>query len=369
MNHSEKKDIKNLTNELFAILGTPFSNENNLKNIQDFNIDKLFDFAFKNRVALLMFEKCEANGIHLSNKSLENFNKLKERRKNTDKVLLKITHLLDKKYKNQWAFFKTIKPFSSTPNDTDWFPFDTKKHKEMCDVLLENGFEFLENAPLQLTLIDKSGSGIANSDKRGGVWYIDCYRAPGADYFKYLDPKKMENYLERTVDNIKDLPILGSEAELCAICFHNVFPEKTYSIESFYLILHYLLELETNNKISNFVNAAKDNHVTKAISVNFRLTAALHLEHFGYVPEVLQKLIEEFDQCSYEEKHFKTEDCLPYNFSLKAFWSVFFEKLYDPISLKSLFVQFFHMLNPIFFAGVVKIIWQRSKKGGIYKQM
>ena len=60
-----------------------------------------------------------------------------------------------------------------------------------------------------------------------------------------------------------------------------------------------MLELETSNKISNFVNAAKDNHVTKAISVN--TTAALHLDHFGYNEELLQKLIKEFDQCSYEE--------------------------------------------------------------------
>ncbi len=32
-------------------------------------------------------------------------------------------------------------------------------------------------------------------------------------------------------------------------------------------------------------------------------------------------------------------------------------------------VQAAHMLNPLFFADVVQIIWRRTRKGGVYEQM
>jgi hypothetical protein len=370
MSAKKGKANKDQVAKLFSFLGSPFVEEPGNKTLKSSEIDDLFELSFENRVALLMLNKCFDHGIELSVLAKKNHQKLLERRAQTDEILKKLTRLLDENYKDQWAFFKTVKPFASTPNDTDWFPFDTKKHAEMCDVLLANGFEFLENAPLQLTVIDQSGVGLANSDKRGGVWYIDCYRAPGADYFKYLDPKKMSRHLERTTDGVTGLPILGAEAELCAICFHNVFPEKTYSIESFYLICHYLLDLGKNNRIDDFLEAAKYNHVGKAVSVNLRLTALIHTKYFGFVPKVIEDLLAIFNDCDYEESNFqKQDDLLPYNFSGRSFWAVFFAKLKDPIAFRSLFVQFFHMLNPVFFAGVIKIIWQRSRKGGIYKQM
>ena len=70
----------------------------------------------------------------------------------------------------------------------------------------------------------------------------------------------------------------------------------------------------------------------------------------------VEKLLKEFPQESGEKERFNQTQNLPYDFSKLCFWRCFFQKLKDPISFRSLFVQFYHMLNPVFFWGVVRIL-------------
>tara|TARA_B100001093_G_scaffold445692_1_gene449462 strand:- start:6507 stop:7613 length:1107 start_codon:yes stop_codon:yes gene_type:complete len=368
MNPNQKK--LHQLEQMFQVIGSPFLEISGSKYPSTQEIDDLFEFSFENRVGLLFLDKCRQKGIELSEKGSENLQKLEKRRSDTDDILIKLGKILDEVHAGEWVYFKTLKPFPSTPNDTDWFPFDERDHSWLCDHLLKSGFKFLEWAPLQTTLIDESGDGQADSDKRGGVWYIDCYRAPGADYFKYLDPAKMEKYKKEVLVNGHKLPGLESSAELSAICFHNVFPERTYSVETFYLILHYLKDIEANNKLTEFVKVVRENHVTCAVSANLAVTKALHEKHFGSVPPIFHDLLKRFNARSSEEKSvIKTNHYLPYNFQNSCFWICFLEKLKDPVSFKSLWVQAIHMLNPAFAWGALKIIWKRTRPGAIYKQM
>ena len=357
---------------MFKVIGSPFNNDANiLTEIPSSNaIDDLFDLSFKNRVGLLFLQRCIELGIPLSETGKRNYQKLNQRREDTEDMLIKLTRTLDAVYEDQWVMFKTVKPFPSTPNDTDWFPFNIKDHKWLCEHLLNSGFTFLEEAPLQTTLIDESGVGQAHSDKRGGVWYIDCYRAPGADYFKYLDTAKLKCHFTRIEIKGSWIPILKAPAELIAICFHNVFPERTYSIESFYLILHYLKEINKEKKgIEDFLSTVHENHTSQAVYANLIITASLHQHHFGYTPELINYLLAEFSHTDKEALNLeKNNFTLPYNFTNTCFWRCFFEKLKDPVSLKSLFIQGFHMLNPIFLWGVIKILKQRLSGQGIYEQ-
>ena len=366
MNNIEKIKKQEM---LFNIIGSPFidTNNNSLPGAKE--VDDLFDFSFENRVAMLFLERYVELGGVLSDTGKFNLEKLRKRRRDTDDVLSKVTDVLDLKYKGEWTFFKTIKPFPSTPNDTDWFPFDVSKHQEMCDHLIANGFTYLEWAPLQTTLIDDAGVGIADSDKRGGVWYIDCYKEPGADYFIYLDPKKMKRHLVYEDIDGRKMPNLKASAELSAICFHNVFPERTYSIETFYLVLHYLNVIQETNDIDNFIETVKENFVGRAVSSHLAITQALHEQYFGTKVQLVEELLKHFPDEKIESSNYSREALLPYNFSKMSFWRCFFQKLKDPISFRSLFTQFYHMLNPVFFWGVVKILKQRMSKGGTYKQM
>lgn len=353
---------------LFEVLGSPFTDQR--RSPTEKEADEYFDVAFKNRVALWFLERCREEGIPLSEAAVRNHARLEERRIKTEAVVVRLTKVLNEAAPGEWVLFKSIKPFPSTPNDTDWFPFSKKDHQRLVNHLLENGYVFLEKAPLQTTLIDEGGVGITDSDKRGGVYYIDCYQIPGADYFVYLDPSKLRRHLieERVAGEV--VPALAAAAELSAISFHNVFPERTYSIESFYLILHYLEELERTGAIGDFVDTVRENYIERAVSANLAVTAVLHQKHFNTVPKVVGQLLAVFPQ---EQREGGRLECagfaLPYNFSVACFWRTFLAKLRDPVSLRSVFVQLANMLNPIFFADVMLLIWRRTRRGGVYKQM
>lgn len=369
MTASKEKKLEQLK-QMFHVIGSPFANNKDVTLPTMEAIDELFEFSFENRVGLLFLQQCKDLGAELSPAGQENYKKLDQRRSDTEDMLIKITGLLNEIHKDNWVMFKTVKPFPSTPNDTDWFPFDEKDHPRLCQHLLDSGFSFLEEAPLQTTLIEDSGVGTADSDKRGGVWYIDCYRAPGADYFKYLDPAKMKRHLIQTEVKGVMIPNLASPAELTAICYHNVFPERTYSVESFYLILHYLKDMQDKNLIDDFIATVNENFVPRAVSANLAVTRALHKHHFGFVPSILDELLNIFDKSIGEEVTLNSDNYyLPYNFNNSCFWLCFLEKLRDPISMRSIFVQAFHMLNPAFGWGALKIIWKRTRPGSIYKQM
>jgi len=151
---------------------------------------------------------------------------------------------------------------------------------------------------------------------------------------------------------------------------HNVFPEKTYSIETFYLIMHYLAEIERRGQRDEFIAAVRNNCCARAASANLAVTAALHQRHFDFVPEPLTALLTAFPSGRAEGRLLASgERSLPYNFSNTCFWLVFVEKLRDPISIRSACVQLLHMMNPFFFFYVMRIIWKRTRGGGIYKQM
>ena len=362
------KLTKNEYQIIFDTLGSPFCRKKIIKLPPPGYVDKYYKFLFKNRIALYFFEEIKKNGFIFKGNLNENYKQLKKRRLNTNEILVKLTNILNKKYQNQWVFFKTLKPFPSTPNDSDFILFDVKKHDQMCKYLISEGFSLLEKAPLQTTLIDDSGKGLANSDKRGGVWYIDCYKEPGADYFIYMDVEKLKNFKNFKKINGKEIPTLDVCAELSAICFHGIFPERTYSIETFYLILYYLKEIKTDNKVMLFVDFVKNNNMKSAVAANLILTNKIHniffLKNLDIVDEVLSNLE------TYNVMKNKFEYSFPYHFSKRLFFKVLFEKLKEPKSFISLLNQFFHMLNPFFLIGVFIVLYKRLfKKGGIYKQM
>ena len=353
---------------LFRVIGSPLGGEPYVPESEQ--VDPYFDLAFENRVGLLFLERCVDLGVVLSPRMRANYDRLVERRRKTEEVMVRLAEALDHVARGEWVLFKSIKPFPSTPNDTDWFPFDRRLHDKLCVHLLGSGFRLLEKAPLQTTLIDARGIGLTHRDKRGGIYYIDCYQIPATDYFVYLDPKKMRKHLTHRQVAGHQLPALASVAELAAIMFHNVFPEKTYTIESFYLLLHYLAEIDGEGQMEKFIGTIRENSMEHPASANLAVTAALHQRHFCMVPGVLGKLLEVFPSARSEGRNL--EACafrLPYDFSAGCFWRTFAEKLRDPVSLRSVFVQAFHMLSPIFFYDVMQTIWKRTRKGGIYKQM
>jgi hypothetical protein len=332
-------------------------------------IEQLTEFAFKSRVGLLFLEECLRLGVELGPQALELHESLSRRRESTDAVVLRLAEKLDQVARGEWVLFKSIKPFASTPNDTDWFPLEPRRHAELVEHLQTGGdFKLLEVAPLQTTLIEAAGEGVTDTTKRGGVYYIDCYICPSTDYFIYLDPRRLREHLSVADVAGRAVPILAPHAELVAIMFHNVFPERSFSAESYYLVKGYLDLIEHAGTMHRFLEVCRDQKAEFAVACNLAATRAIDRSHFGINDGRLSDLLAELGHRDLELRGFDPLGAFPYEFSNRVFWRTFLSKQRDRTSFRSTLNQALHMLNPVFFVDVVRIIWRRTVRGGVYEQ-
>lgn len=352
---------------IFQTIGWPIGTGTRIP--QSDAIEEMTDFAFKSRVGLLFLDECLRRGVALGPKAIQLHESLMTRRSATDRVVAKLARRLDEVAVNEWVLFKSIKPFASTPNDTDWFPFDARRHKELVDHLTaDGGFRWMEDAPRQTTLIEEKGQGITDHTKKGGVYYIDCYVAPSTDYFIYLDPRRMRNHTEHVDIDGYPVPILKPHAELTAILFHNVFPEKTFTIESYYLIKRYLDLIEASGSFDEFVEVSRDQKVEYACAANLLLARSIDDAQFGLKDPRIDFVLAALGYGHLQIADFDPLGSFPYAFPAKVFWRAFLSKQRDRTSFLSTLNQAVHMLSPFFFADVVRIIWRRTVKGGVYEQ-
>ena len=351
---------------MFSTIGSPVGTGTTVPSTE--TLEDLTEFAFKSRVGLLFLDECLRRGAELGPAARELHQSLSRRRQATDAVMVKLARRLDEVAAGEWVLFKSIKPFASTPNDTDWFPLDPRRHSELVEHLQSDGeFKLLEVAPRQTTLIAAEGAGQTDTTKRGGVYYIDCYRYPSTDYFIYLDPRRLRAHVRHTQVLGYTVPVLAPHVELIAIMFHNVFPERSFSIESYYLIKSYLDQMEEAGLLEAFVPLCREHKVEHAVAANLAAVKGIDSAHFSVedprVTSVLDDLAPGFVLPGFDPR-----GVFPHEFSNRVFWRTFASKNRDRTSLQSSLTQAAHMLNPVFFADVVRIIWRRSVKGGVYEQ-
>lgn len=356
-----------MTRLIFHTLGWPIGTGSYVPTPSE--LEGVVEYAFKNRVGLLLLERCLERGVDLGKKATVMHESLRDRRLATNAVVVRLARRLDEVAKGEWVLFKSIKPFASTPNDTDWFPMDPSRHGELCDYLVATGdFLFFEKAPRQTTLIEKGGRDHASTTKRGGIYYIDCYSVPSTDYFVYLDQRRLRNEMSSsTVDGYR-VPVLTAPAELAATMFHNVFPERSFSIESYYLIKCYLAEIASEGRGADFVRLCRSQRMELAASCNLWLTRKIDREVFGADPDAEANCIEEALGRSVTISGFDPVGRFPYEIPNRWFWRVFLSKQRDPTSLKSSLVQAAHMANPVFLSDVLRVLWRRCVRGGVYAQ-
>jgi hypothetical protein len=327
------------------------------------------EYAFKSRVGLLFLDECIKKGVKLGPEASELHTSLTRRREATDRVVVQLARKLDEVARGEWVLFKSIKPFAATPNDTDWFPFDPARHSELVDHLCRDGeFTLMEVAPRQTTLVESSGVAVTDTTKRGGVYYIDCYVYPSTDYFIYLDTTRLRPHLRWTEVDGYPIPVLSPEAELAAVMFHNIFPERSFTPESYYLAKAYLDRILSESSLDSFVDVCRDHRMEYAAACNLALVRDVDAQQFGTVDDRVGYLLHALGYESLQIGDFDARGHMPYQVPNSAYWRAFASKNRDATSLRSSFVQLAHMLNPIFFADVVKIIWRRSVRGGVYEQ-
>jgi hypothetical protein len=356
--------IRSITQELIGLIGSPFANEELSGFPSDRLLLQIYEKAFCDRVAPLYLHKFRHKDW--SAELEEHFQAVKNREGVTLKVLADLAYNLNEWDKNGYVIFKSIKPYPAIPNDTDLLIFGGKKEfNSTLEHLYKLGYVFHEWAPMQTTLYDPRGKGKIGAGKKGGTYYIDVYQEISTDYVCYLSEKAIKPLVEVREINSVPVKILRPEPELAVILFHNVFPERTFQLEHFYMPLYYLSDPKFD--IDLFARFTERNRMTYAVKTNLSFVEQLHQSFFGFVPEVLEILLDGWGRNYREVKRFKDAGLeTPYLFSPKTFWNCAFMKLGDATFIKSLFTQALHMLNPIFFWDVMVTLKRRFSESGVY---
>ena len=350
------------TYELIKIIGSPFVEEK--KEVNQDTLERIYDQAFVDRVALLYLSLHRKDGW--SNFLETKYQTLKDRRNRTLDVIASLGATLNRFGLDDYAIFKSLKPYPATPNDTDVIIFDGKeKFKAALDVLYKENYLFHEWAPMQTTLIHPEGKGKTGKGKKGGTYYIDMYSDISTDYFLYIDKRSLIPYVETRIVNGQKIQNIRKEIEVAIILFHNVFPERTFQLEHFYMPLYHLKEDDFDVEV--MLKFARDQKLTRALSTNLTIVEYIHKKTFGFAPDRITRILDRIKRNDQELARFINKgEITPYMISPKTFWQTFIDKIFDPAAFRSLIIQGLHMLNPIFFFDVMRSLKNRFSEKGTY---
>lgn len=351
------------TYDLIKIIGSPFIDKT--PEVDQVTLTSIYGQAFADRVALL-YLTIHRNGKNWNQCLEEKYQTLNRRRDNTLRVIGDIGEALNYQGINDYAVFKSLKPYPATPNDTDVIVFGNKERfQQALDTLYGKEYMFHEWAPMQTTLIHPDGKGKTGKGKKGGTWYVDMYSDISTDYFLYIDKKSLLPYVETRMVEGRPVRNVRKEIELAIILFHNVFPERTFQLEHFYMPLYHLAEDDFDAEV--LLKFAREQKLVRALSSNLTLVAHIHKEVFGFVPQIIETILEKTGNNQPElDRFIKQGSITPYMISPKTFWLTFFDKIYDPAAFKSLVSQGLHMLNPVFFFDVMRSLYNRFSEKGTY---
>ena len=330
------------------------------------DIHKEFECAWANRIGLLYLLSIPEQKLPMD--LLAKRMNLQERESKTLNVVSRISLALQEGGFRH-VIFKSIRPFPFTPNDTDVLILEPpKRFGEVTCYLLDYGYKLLGYAPLQTLLYDPAGEGKVNIKKDGGIYYIDLYRSAGSDYFIYLDSRYATTQLNFVRIFDVEIPLLCPELELAVLLYHNVFPENTYHLEHFYLIMYYLYGKQKIDTLE-FVKQVRRNHFVIPVRANLSITSRLHEMAFGYAPERLIEILDIIGKDVLGVQQLERHNYrIPYYFHPRTFICSALAKLVEWPSFRSLFVQGFYMLRPRFMRNALLALLKRIKGYGVYEQ-
>jgi hypothetical protein len=214
--------------------------------------------------------------------------------------------------------------------------------------------------------VDPRGATLVGKGKKGGTYYIDLYQEISTDYFAYLDKRRLRDSIRTTMIDGVPVPTLRPEPELAIVLFHNVFPERTFQLEHFYLLMYRLSEPDFD--VDVFVEFVRNNNITSAIAANVAVIQELHQTCFGVVPSQLRQLTDRVGTDVNEVRRFLATGCsLPYLFSRQLFWRSFAGKLREWYSFRTALIQAAHLIDPRFLVDVIRSIRMRMGSESVYK--
>ncbi len=352
----------NTTIQLLKILGSPLLTR--YKCTDPVESKDLYQFAFKNNVEMLYFEKLDApSGL----KTLkDDYAEIRERQKQTLKSIAKFSNVLEEGGID-YGITKTIRPYRGTPNDIDaLFLGPLKEYESAAEYLTTKGYKITAPNDMQYEFFDTNAGEKFNKDKSGGCFYIDFYRELAADHMPYMDSDKLRNEVIKHNIEGEDKPVnmFTKRAEIVILALHSVLMHRTIPLEVIYTYSFFFNEM-SEDEIRDLWSYTKDNQAEPALRCVLTVMKVLYTECFDEVPDKLKLLLKLSGISKKEEKEFRSEDLkMPHTVTLSNFVISVFSKIRGKRSRQGFMKELGHMLNPVF---AVEVIYHMLSKKRIRK--
>lgn len=325
------------TREFLRIVGSPLVNSN--ESSETTTKSQYYDYAVKNRIPLLYLEalkKQEDLGP-----LQKRYDELTLRHIEIKKAFRKIAEVLDA-FRVNYAFFKSIRPYREITVDIDIIIFGST-YRDVVSNLRNVGYSSMGSGPLSTTFRD--------DETRIN---LDIYDEIGVSNLVYLDKEMLVKLVDGVLFDGVSFRSLRPEADLLAVIAHSIVKEHMYVLSEYFTTLHHISTMD-QEALRSFLFITKKCRMQSSVRVHLSVTALLHREAYGFVPEALVNLLRMLGP-DYRELSLVagTDFRMPYKYHLATVVRSLIEKLPEKKARRSFAVQTMKMLNPSFAAYVVK---------------
>lgn len=353
--------VKSFTIKLLKVIGSPFISEDTELPKDNEEALELYYYSIKNKIGFTYLESINNRG-KLEELGLKSYHQDEKIRHEKQLVTInRISHLLNMSAID-YAIFKSIMPFSVIPNDVDIIHFGTyKEYQRTIELMTKSDYiEVKGDVDTEQCMFHDAmhGGHLTTHPNKKDVYDIDIYQKISASHIIYLDKAKIKKY----VSNMNTIKVLSDDAELIVIIIHSIIPEMIFTLSAYYSTLHHIKRMSMED-IMKFIDVSKENYVTSSVKAHCTLTALLHKEVHGFVPEKIEYILDKLGIEKREKKILVKNDFrMPHRYSLSIVSRVLFEKLNEREFRRSVVRQMIYMLNPRLTKWVVyNIIWRRKR--------
>lgn len=361
--HQLRTELKNPTLEILRTIGSPLS-PNQGSEAAAGESGELYRLAAKNKVSLLFLKALEQQGR--LNELKQKYEEECIRYLNLFKAAGKASYILESA-NIEYAIFKTIKPYPAVPSDIDIIILgEHGRYKKAVETLLKADYlpsiadildvntltspdkykqavEILTKPTYEKAHISPTGVGLRDT---GHDCIVDLQKEVAASYIIYMDKDKFQKHLIKAeLSGEGEARILIPELDLAVIIAHSLM-EQTFHLGEFYSFAYYLSKMD-DSQIDGFINIIRENNIRAAAKACATISARLHREAYGTVPEKIEFILGKLGKDTAEAKalvrsNFKT----PHRYRALTVAGVLTEKLRGPRFRKSVVIQLTKMLNP-----------------------
>ena len=334
-------NLKNSQTSIFLrLIGLPHQN----KPLYTEGIDRqaFYTFAKKNRIRLFYLNSL-AEHEQLFNLEHERIILL-ERYAKISQAFIKIANLL-KSFNVNYAFFKSIRPYTEVTVDIDILTFGSE-YMRVLGFLENAGYLRLGEGPLSTTYRDIDAK-----------INLDIYEDVGISHFVYMDKNKLSGSICEV--NLADGCIGHSfcpEADLLAVIAHSIIKEHMYVLSEYFTTMYYLRRL-TRQKLFSFVSLANRCRLRSTVKTHLGITGLLHYYAHGFIPGKITELLGTLGGSNSLELYNLVRNNLkvPHKYHLKTMTTAFFELFKESKTRRSIASQISSMFNPEFSASFIKM--------------